>query len=89
MLTLTNRRVIRVERDPEGDFSVPAPTMSSALRLPRRVEKPPEPRRGQEPGRGRSGRARWNVQANAAMWRSLLDCDGVCRRNGHRRSLFV
>ncbi|ANK77417.1 MULTISPECIES: DUF6522 family protein [Ensifer] len=82
MLTLTNRRVLRVERDASGDFSVPAATMSSALRLP-----PTELRnrlgRGEvksqvEIGQGEHlGTFRLTLRCGGRLWNATVSSDGT------------
>ena len=82
MLTLTNRRVIRVERDPEGDFSVPAPTMSSALRLPP-AELKNRLSRGEvksqvEVGQGEHvGTFRLTLRCGGRCWTATVSADGT------------
>ncbi|WP_457587820.1 DUF6522 family protein [Ensifer canadensis] len=81
MLTLTSRRILHVERDAGGDFSVPAATMSSALRLP-----PTELRnrlsRGEvkskvEIGQGEHlGTFRLTLRCRDRLWTATVSADG-------------
>ncbi len=85
MLTLTNRRVLRVERDASGDFSVPAATMSSALRLP-----PTELRNRLDRGEVKSqveigqGEHLGTFRVDASMRRASLECNRIFRWYGDR-----
>lgn len=82
MLTLTSRRILRVERDAGGDFSVPAATMSSALRLP-----PTELRSRLSRGHVRSrveigqgehlGTFRLTLRCGGRLWTATLSADGT------------
>ncbi|OCP25160.1 MULTISPECIES: DUF6522 family protein [unclassified Ensifer] len=82
MPTLTKRRVLRVERDAGGDFSVPAATMSSALRLPP-AELKNRLSRGEvksqvEIGQGEhAGTFRLTLRCGGRLWTATVSADGT------------
>ncbi|WP_104666869.1 DUF6522 family protein [Ensifer adhaerens] len=80
MLTLTSRRILRVERD--ADFSVPAATMSSALRLPptelRNRLGRGEVRSQVEVGQGEDlGTFRLTLPCGGRLWTATVSADGT------------
>ncbi|MBP1876030.1 hypothetical protein J2Z19_005779 [Ensifer adhaerens] len=82
MLTLTSRRILRVDRDAGGDFSVPAATMSSALRLPptelRSRLNRGEVRSQVEIGQGEHlGTFRLTLRCGGRLWTATVSADGT------------
>lgn len=82
MLTLTSRRILRVERDAGGDFSVPPATMSSVLRLPptelRNRLKRGDVRSRVEVGQGEHlGTFRLTLRCRGRLWTATVSADGT------------
>ncbi|NVD43035.1 hypothetical protein HT585_29645 [Ensifer sp. HO-A22] len=82
MLTLKSRRILHVERDATGDFSVPAATMSSALRLPptelRNRLSRGEVRSQVEIGQGEhAGTFRLTLRCGGRVWTATVAVDGT------------
>lgn len=82
MLTLTSRRILRVERDAGGDFSVPPATMSSLLRLPptelRNRLKRGDVRSRVEVGQGEHlGTFRLTLRCRGRLWTGTVSTDGT------------